>query len=102
MALSATLLRIIRADAPATTVRIRWADGDEQEFATVEDARNWALGAEASDTIKRIAIGRFFAGNHDGANPATAEGRTYTIDLLSQNTISVRAANQAELSGTRG
>lgn len=101
MAVSATLLRIINEPAPSTRVRMRWADGEELEFASIDDARQWALQAEQVETAKRVLIGRFYASNHDGANPSTVEGRTITVDLLAQNTITVRAANQTELSGAR-
>lgn len=101
MAVTATLLRIIAEPRPSTRVRIRWSDGNENEFATIEEARVWAQEAETEENAKRILIGRFYAANHDGANPATVEGRICTLDLLAQNTVSVRTANQNELEGLK-
>ena len=91
MAVSVTLSRIIKEQAPSTRVLIRWTDGTEQEFATLEEARLYALSAEDPDLARKILIGRFFAANHDGANPSTVENRTITLDLLAQNTVSVRS-----------
>lgn len=91
MAVSATLLRIIKESAPSTRVLVRWGDGTELEFQDIAAARDYALQAEDMETAKRILLGRFFAGNHDGANPSTIEGRTITFDLLAQNTITVRS-----------
>lgn len=91
MAVSATLSKIVIEPAPSTRVLFRWADGEEREFSSINEAREYALSAESSDLAKKILIGRFFAANHDGANPATVEGRTITMDLLAQNTISIRA-----------
>lgn len=93
MAISATLLRIIKEPLPSTRVLVRWSDGSEQEFPDLAAARAYALSAEGDpDLPRKFLLGRFFAGNHDGANPSTVEGRTLTIDLLAQNTITVRSA----------
>lgn len=91
MAVSVTLLRIIKEVAPSTRVLVRWSDGIEQEFPSVDAAREYALSAEDLELARKFLVGRFFAGNHDGANPSTVEGRTLTLDLLAQNTISVRS-----------
>ena len=87
----ATLTRLIVEPAPSTRVLIRFSDGTELEFADLPSAREWALQAETVEAAQRILVGRFFASNHDGANPSTIEGRTITYDLLAQNTISIRA-----------
>lgn len=73
-------------------VYIRWADGCENEFASLQEAKDFCQPlADDPDLLKRLFIAAFLLRNPDGSNVAIIEGRTMTLDLT--------AANLAQLLG---
>lgn len=61
---------------------VRWSDGVELEFASIQDAKDYVQNtAKIQDVLRSMGIAKFFQVSPDGSNPSVIEGHSITLDL---------------------
>lgn len=69
---------------------IRWSDKTELEFASLQDAKDYANSVVNDlDFLRKLALGRYFQLDPTAVNPNMIEGRTVTVTNESNTMVTV-------------
>lgn len=72
-------------------VYVRWSDGVEQEFRSLQEARDLRDSlAQDRDVLRKMAIARYLRIDPNGTNPSLIEGHSLTYnDAINQMVVVV-------------
>lgn len=76
MQLSLTVNRVRRIGG---RVYVRWSDKTEQDFGSLEEAREKVASKLDRETLRALALSRYLFIDPNGTNPGLIEGRTITF-----------------------
>ena len=91
MPTTVVLTDVIFAESPSTKIRVRWGDGTESEYSSLEGLINSVVELDQDELFaKNLALGWVLARSADLSNIATIRNKDFTFDLSNPSPIRVQ------------